>query len=106
MNHWLTYSVQERLASRVTNSANWDADTGSDGAIAIPEGTYFVVVYLDHPAYLFADKSAAAPTVDVDDGAIYAAELTHIVPCRGCTHLHYRQTTSSVTIRATAFKAS
>lgn len=105
MNHWLTYSAQERLPSRTTNSAAWDADTGSGGAIPIPEGTYFLVVYVDQASYVFADTSSTAPTGD-DNGVIYAPELTHIIPCRGCTHLHFRQVGSPVTVHATAFKAS
>ena len=104
MNHWLTYTVQERLASRTAADDTWDSD--ALGALAIPDGTYFLVVHTDQPAHVFADTAATAPTGS--DGAIYTATTTHVIACRGASQLHYKNASagSNVTVSATAFKAS
>jgi hypothetical protein len=104
MNHWLTYTVQQRLLAVTGDSSDWDGDS-TDGVIEIPDGTYFLVVFVDAETYLFADNSAAKPTGS-NDGAIYGADLTHVIPCRGCSYLHYKGAGGATTVSATAFKAS
>ena len=92
------------MASPTATDDTWDSD--ALGSLAIPDGTYFLVIQTDQPAYVFADTTSAAP--NGNDGVIYPATATHTVACRGASQLHYKNASagSNVTLSATAFKAS
>ena len=96
--------IPPRFLGDSATDDTWDSD--ALGALAIPEGTYFLVARTDQPAHVFADTSAAAPTGS--DGVIYTATTTHVIACRGASQLHYKNASagSNVTLSATAFKAS
>jgi len=88
------------LAAKTAVGNGWDSGTGAE--IAIPDNTIFLHVYIDKIAYLVASASTDDPA---QNGAIYAAAQTHIIPCIGMSYLHYKNGTADdhVTVYATAF---
>ena len=81
-----------------TAGAAWDADSGE---LAIADDAELLHVHTTEDVYLLVNSSTDDPTVN---GAVYAADQTHVVPCRGCTRLHYKRAgASDATISVSAF---
>lgn len=71
-----------------TAQTGWDADSDE---VDIPVGTEFLHVNTDEGVFLIVDSSLDPPG---DDGCAYGAG-THLLPCRGCTKLHYKKSGGS-----------
>ncbi len=100
-------TVVTPLAPRTAAGNGWDADaTGTalvtKEEIAIPSGTEFLHVRLNQPAYIVPSNVLTDPATD---GVVYDAGITHVIPCRGYSYLHYKNFTAgaNVTVTATAF---
>ena len=87
------------LAAVTAVADTWDS-VGAE--IDIPAGTEFLHVYVDVAAWLVPNNATADPA---DNGAVYAGETTHVIPCRGSTLLHWRNAAAgvNVTVSASAF---
>ena len=82
------------FSSAETVDGNWDEQ-------ALGEDAVFVDVWLTQDAYLIVKASDTSPT-NVPAG--YAGGLTHRIPCKNMTYLHYKQVSSSGTMTVTVFK--
>ena len=65
-------------------TSDWDANT----EVSITAGAHFLHVYTsDNAMRLICDTTTSDPTVNC---AIYTADTTHVIPCKGQTKLHYK----------------
>lgn len=85
-----------------TTTTSWDNGTELDlesGDIAVG-GVQFVHVHCTEDVYLVANVVATDPTVN---GVVYAADLTHEIPCFGQRYLHFKAVSTGGTLTVTAF---
>jgi len=88
------------LGSKTADTTNWDNDSGefdlTNGGAITPQ---FAHVYCAEDTWIVADTSDTDPTA----GAVYTGGLTHVVPCRGKTRLHYKAVSANGRVDVTVF---